>query len=150
VKEEIPSLNLRGKILMQSEAQTEAAFAAEERVERGSVFTTQEVCPVKAKAKAGRNSKEVMNDKRLRARDGCLGTCWRRRTGERPRKSTVSCLTSVDPCVSEWGNPAGVASSNHHMSEVVWWSRRRELKHLSTSRKRNQVRDTPSSGERNG
>ena len=26
----------------------------------------------------------------------------------RPRKNTVSCLTSVDPCVSEWGNPIEV------------------------------------------
>ena len=29
-------------------------------------------------------------------------------------------------------------------------SERRELKHLSTCRKRNQVRDSPSSGERKG
>lgn len=26
----------------------------------------------------------------------------------RPRKSTGSCQTSVDPYVSEWGNPTGV------------------------------------------
>lgn len=26
----------------------------------------------------------------------------------RPRKSTGSCQTSVDPYVSEWGNPLGV------------------------------------------
>ena len=68
----------------------------------------------------------------------------------RPRKSAVSCQTSVDPCVSEWGNPAGVASSNLLVSEVARGSRRRELKHLSTSRKRNQVRDCLSSGERKG
>src|SRR3712207_499900 len=36
----------------------------------------------------------------------------------RPRKSTVSCQTSVDPCVSEWGNPAGVMSSNLKLCEV--------------------------------
>ena len=36
------------------------------------------------------------------------------------------------------------------MSEVVWGGRRGELKHLSTRRKRNQARDPPSSGERNG
>lgn len=69
---------------------------------------------------------------------------------KRPRKSTVSCQVSVDPCVSEWGNPVGVVSYDSDMSEVVSESRRRELKHLSTSRKRNQARDTPSSGERNG
>ena len=89
------------------------------------------------------------SDKRLRARGGCLGTCWRRRT-DRPRKSAVSCQKSVDPHVSEWGNPMGVKSHDGGTSEVVSSSRRRELKHLSTSRKRNQVRDPPSSGERNG
>jgi hypothetical protein len=88
-------------------------------------------------------------DKRLRARGGCLGTCRRRRT-YRPRKNTGSCLESVDPYVSEWGNPIGVASYNPDMSEVVSGSRRGELKHLSSRRKRNQARDSLSSGERNG
>ena len=68
----------------------------------------------------------------------------------RPRKSTVSCQKSVDPHVSEWGNPMGVKSHDGDTSEVVSSSRRRELKHLSTSRKINQVRDSLSSGERNG
>lgn len=68
----------------------------------------------------------------------------------RPRKNTVSCQKSVDPYVSEWGNPAGVKSCNPNLSEVGLGSTRRELKHLSTSRKRNQARDTLSSGERNG
>jgi hypothetical protein len=68
----------------------------------------------------------------------------------RPRKSTVSCQTSVDPCVSEWGNPVEVAFYDPNPSEVGLGSIRRELKHLSTSRKRNQARDTLSSGERNG
>jgi len=68
----------------------------------------------------------------------------------RPRKSTVSCLKSVDPCVSEWGNPIGVASYYPGLSKVGSGSRRGELKHLSTRRKRNQVRDSLSSGERNG
>ena len=68
----------------------------------------------------------------------------------RPRKSAVSCQTSVDPHVSEWGNPVGVTSHDPGPSEVGSGSTRRELKHLSTSRKRNQVRDPPSSGERNG
>jgi hypothetical protein len=36
------------------------------------------------------------------------------------------------------------------VSEVAVGSTRRELKHLSTFRKRNQARDTPSSGERTG
>ena len=68
----------------------------------------------------------------------------------RPRKSTVSCQKSVDPCVSEWGNPISVKSDDPNLSEVGLGSTRRELKHLSTSRKRNQARDTLSSGERNG
>ena len=68
----------------------------------------------------------------------------------RPRKSTVSCQTSVDPCVSEWENPAGVKSCDPDVSKVASGGIRRELKHLSTFRKINQVRDTPSSGERNG
>ena len=68
----------------------------------------------------------------------------------RPRKSTVSCQISIDPCVSEWGNPVGVMSHDPRVSEVALGSRRSELKHLSNSRKRNQVRDSPSSGERNG
>ena len=68
----------------------------------------------------------------------------------RPRKSTVSCQKSVDPCVSEWGNPIRVKSYNSNPSEVGLESTRRELKHLSTFRKRNQARDSLSSGERNG
>ncbi len=68
----------------------------------------------------------------------------------RPRKSTVSCQTSVDPCVSEWENPAGVKSCNPVVSKVATGSKRGELKHLSNRRKINQVRDTLSSGERKG
>ena len=68
----------------------------------------------------------------------------------RPRKSTVSCQTSVDPYVSEWGNPAGVMSCNLMVSKVAMGSERGELKHLSNRRKINQVRDSLSSGERNG
>lgn len=48
----------------------------------------------------------------------------------RPRKSPVSCQTSVDPDVSEWGNPNGVRAIYSAVSEVAVESRRRELKHL--------------------
>jgi hypothetical protein len=68
----------------------------------------------------------------------------------RPRKSPVSCQTSVDPDVSEWGNPSGVKAIYCRVSEVALQSTRSELKHLSNSRKRNQARDSLSSGERNG
>lgn len=75
-------------------------------------------------------------------------------TGEerrrRPRKSTGSCQTSVEPYVSEWGNPTEVTFSYRDPSKVGLRSKRRELKHLSTCRNINQVRDSPSSGERNG
>ncbi len=36
----------------------------------------------------------------------------------RPRKSTGSCQSSVDPYVSEWGNPVGVTSYDHLLSKV--------------------------------
>lgn len=43
-------------------------------------------------------------------------------TGEegrfRPRKSAVSCQKSVDPHVSEWGNPEGLKSFDLYPSEV--------------------------------
>jgi hypothetical protein len=42
-----------------------------------------------------------------------------KKDGRRPRKSTVSCQTSVDPCVSEWENPRGVKSSDPRVSEVA-------------------------------
>lgn len=68
----------------------------------------------------------------------------------RPRKSAESCQTSFDPHVSEWGNPMEVILHNFNLSKVGLKSERGELKHLSTLRNINQVRDTPSSGERTG
>jgi hypothetical protein len=65
-------------------------------------------------------------------------------------RARLAAKRAFDPCVSEWGNPVGVMSYDSNPSEVGLESRRRELKHLSTSRKRNQARDTLSSGERNG
>ena len=68
----------------------------------------------------------------------------------RPRKSAKSCQTSVDSHVSEWGNPVNRDIHNLTLSKVGVRSERGELKHLSTLRKINQVRDSPSSGERTG
>jgi hypothetical protein len=68
----------------------------------------------------------------------------------RPRKNAVSCQTSFDPHVSEWGNPMEVTFHDLNPSKVGLRSERGELKHLSTHRKINQVRDTLSSGERKG
>jgi len=42
-----------------------------------------------------------------RAHGGCLGTRRRRRTWK-PAKSHGELDSSVDPWISEWGNPAGV------------------------------------------
>lgn len=68
----------------------------------------------------------------------------------RPRKSTVSCQTSEDPYVSEWGNPTKREFSDPMLSKVGMGGERSELKHLSNSRRRNQERDFLSSGERTG
>ena len=48
--------------------------------------------------------------------------------------------------MSEWGNPAGVMLRHPALAG----SQPGELKHLSTRRKRNQMRDSLSSGERTG
>ena len=52
---------------------------------------------------------------------------------------------TVDPWMSEWGNPTLVMWGHPDLSG----GERREVKHLSTSRKRNR-RDSLSSGERSG
>lgn len=57
---------------------------------------------------------------------------------------------SFDPHVSEWGNPKSRDALDLISSKVEIRSERGELKHLSTLRKINQVRDTLSSGERKG
>jgi hypothetical protein len=57
---------------------------------------------------------------------------------------------SFDPHVSEWGNPKSRDALDPNLSKVELGSERGELKHLSTLRKINQVRDTLSSGERKG
>lgn len=55
------------------------------------------------------------------------------------RKASVSCQTSFDPGMSEWGNLPYFGRALRKESE------RRELKNLSTCRKRNQIRDFLSS-----
>ena len=77
------------------------------------------------------------------AQDGCLGRSRRRRTWQ-AAKSLGELQASVDPGMSEWGNPAEVILRHPKGSQP------RELKHLSTWRKRNQTRDSLSSGERRG
>ena len=69
--------------------------------------------------------------KRSSAHGGCLGTSRRRRTWQ-AAISLGELQASDDPGVSEWGNPARVIPRHPQGSQ------RRELKHLSTCRKRNQ------------
>ena len=54
----------------------------------------------------GRSREEVMGVKVLRAHGECLGACGRRRTWQ----AAISCgevQATLDPQISEWGNPAG-------------------------------------------
>jgi hypothetical protein len=48
------------------------------------------------------------------------------------------------------GQPGVGKPTSSQRKYIALGSRPREVKHLSTSRKRNQVRDSPSSGERTG
>ncbi len=47
--------------------------------------------------------------KLLRAHGGCLGACRRRRTWQ-AAISFGEVQATFDPEISEWGNPAGIAS----------------------------------------
>ena len=49
--------------------------------------------------------------KKLSAHGGCLGSKRRRKTWQ-PAKSPGELATSIDPRISEWGNPAGVILSS--------------------------------------
>ena len=53
-----------------------------------------------------RSREEVVGVKVLRAHGECLGACGRRRTWQ----AAISCgevQATIDPQISEWGNPAG-------------------------------------------
>jgi hypothetical protein len=81
------------------------------------------------------SSRQGNNDTRSkypRAYGGCLATVRRRRT-RLPAKSHGEREVRFDPWMSEWGNPSGV------MSTYPKGSQPRELKHLSTWRKRKQT-----------
>ena len=58
--------------------------------------------------------------KRIRAHDGCLGIGRRRRT----QKSAISrgeLTTSIDPRISEWGNPVRVIPDYSGMNKDSPW-----------------------------
>ena len=82
-----------------------------------------------------------LTDKILRAHGGCLGMGRRRRTCQ-AAKSHGELHRSVDPWMSEWGNPPRVIEVSLRGGEPP------ELKHLSRGRRREQVSDSASSGER--
>jgi hypothetical protein len=71
--------------------------------------------------------------KLARAHGGCLGTERRRRT-QQPAKRRGEQEACIDPRISEWGNPAGVMFCHPKGSKPG------EVKHLSTRRKRHQMR----------
>lgn len=76
--------------------------------------------------------------KKRSANGGCLGSKRRRRTWN-PAKSFGELETSVNPKMSEWGNPTYV--SRLSVAEYIGYrGELGELKHLSTRRKRNQLR----------
>lgn len=54
---------------------------------------------------------------------------------ERQRYTSVRCLKTFDPAVSEWDNPSFRMSSSEYIGRVKVLP---ELKHLSRGRKRNQ------------
>lgn len=76
--------------------------------------------------------------KKLSAQGECLGSKRRRKTWQ-PAKSPGELATSDEPRISEWGNP--IEAILLRWTEYIGPSSEpRELKHLSTWRKRNQPR----------
>src|ERR1700730_13981222 len=73
-----------------------------------------------------------------RAYGGCLGSQRRRRTWTAAISSGEP-LTGCDPEISEWGNPTGKCPSACG-EYIAAGSQPRELKHLSTWRKRKKPR----------
>ena len=78
--------------------------------------------------------------KQIRVYGGCLGSQRRGRTWL-PAKSCGEVVITFDPQISEWGNPI-------RWRRITERRKPGELKHLSTRRRRKQVSDSVSSGER--
>ena len=90
-----------------------------------------------------KQKEEVLGVKVVRAHGECLGACGRRRTWQ-AAKSCGEVQATVDPQMSEWGNPAGCRAQSPRKRRSPG-----EVKHLSSRRRRNR-RDALSSGERKG
>ena len=54
-----------------------------------------------------------------KARGGCLGAGWRRRTRQ-PAISPGELDVSLDPGISEWGNPASYMLATHGPTHKPW------------------------------
>ena len=77
------------------------APGSEARAKSETVLSSMEWrCSISSKAKLH----ELGGAKRIRAQGGCPGTNCRRRT-QRSAKSHGELKASIDPWVSEWGNP---------------------------------------------
>ena len=88
-------------------------------------------------------------DQATRARGGCLGTGRRGRTWQ-AAKSHGELQASVDPWVSEWGNPAGVMPG-HRAGEYIACTRRTRGTETSKYPEEEETTcDSLSSGERKG
>ena len=84
-----------------------------------------------------------ISESNTRAYGGCLGIAGRGRTCK-AAKSHGEPHTGFEPWVSAWGNPSAFGQR----PPIYRGGQRGELKHLSTPRKREQVSDSASSGER--
>ena len=73
-----------------------------------------------------------------KARGGCLGAGWRGRTRQ-PAISPGELDVSLDPGISEWGNPTSTRSSPHG-EHIAVRGQPGEPKHRSTRRRRKRDR----------
>jgi hypothetical protein len=98
-------MKTRARAELESSAQSKVGFV----VTKGTSNSTH-LTVVYGTNKVSRDTENQV--KLQRAHGGCLGTRRRRRTWK-PAKSHGELDSSVDPWISEWGNPAGVMARHH-------------------------------------
>ena len=77
-----------------------------------------DICVRKERKQRKREARLKTSAKRIRAHDGCLGIMRRRRT----RQTAISCgeeSISIDPQISEWGNPVSFIGHCTGMNSIV-------------------------------
>ena len=77
-----------------------------------------DICVWKERKQRKREARLKTSAKRIRAHDGCLGIMRRRRT----RQTAISCgeeSISIDPQISEWGNPVSFIGHCTGMNSIV-------------------------------